>query len=267
MFSSTSIDTGQQKVQEITQLADILGTYVWVYSGDLNEFSGGDVEDLLHGSYKDEKEFITKHSITFSNAKHLPGQPVKPKNVNGHVTWGSSKIIFNGVRIRTPSEGYWEILKTEDQSEETPWLDDEGNAVGAAVVHDDNGFPFLIFDWNLPLDSIPSHLCWLGYYVGKRLVDGKDWRLTDKERRRLGIGRKSKRVAQIAKEGKTGVDEDEDEDEDEDSQSGTSDEESDVDEEDTDADGSSEGEAASKDVGEKRKASDGEMGANKRRRD
>jgi len=132
--------------------------------------------------------------------------------------------------------------------------------VGAMAVQDDNGYPFLVFDWSHPPGC---HSSWSGYYVGKRLVDGKDWRLTDKERGRLGIGRKCKRVAQFAKEGKTVVD-----DEEEDSHSGSSDEE-DEDEEDEDEDtnaGGKEENAASKDVGEKRKASDGETSANKRRR-
>ncbi len=81
-------------------------------------------------------------------------------------------------------------------------MDSEGNAVGAAVVLDDNGSPFLVFDWHHP----PALRCsWSGYYVGKRLVEGKDWRLTDEERCRLGMGATFRSVEQLFKEGSPGV--------------------------------------------------------------
>jgi hypothetical protein len=97
------------------------------------------------------------------------------------------------------------------------------------------------------------------------LVEGKEWRFTDKERSRLGIGRTFESVAQFAKEGRKGVYEEEEDDSDEEDvdASGSSGEDA-VSEEDA---GESSGEnAVSEDVGEKRKASNGQTGANKRRR-
>ena len=262
MFLSTyhSTDTGTQEIRKTpTQLADILGTYVWVYSGD-PEFSG-DVEEMFRSYCKDDT-FITEHSITLGAAEHS-SEPVAPKNVNGHITWGTLKVTFDGVRrVRKGwssdaavswMESYWEMLLTEDENSE-PWLDVKGNAVGAAVVLDDNGYPFLVFDWRHPPGC---HSSWSGYYVGKRLVEGKEWRLTDEERGRLGIGRTSKSVAPFVKERST---DDEEEDDFHGRWYGGEDEE------DADTGGSSGEDAVSEDVGEKRKASNGGTGANKRRR-
>ena len=149
------------------------------------------------------------------------------------------------------------MLLTEDENSE-PWLDVEGNAVGAAVVLDDNGYPFLVFDWSHPPGC---HSSWSGYYVGKRFVEGKEWRLTDEERGRLGIGKKFRDVAQLVKEGSPGVYEEDSEEENFDGRAYGN-----LDEEDVEAGESSEEEASSEDVGEKRKASGGETGANKRPR-
>ena len=257
-------DTGTQEIRKTpTQLADILGTYVWVYSGD-PEFDG-DVEEMYRSHCEDDTDFITRQSITLGAAKQDPSRPVALKDVNGHITWGTLKVTFDGVRRVREGwssdaavswiESYWEVLLTEDEDEDSEvWLDMEGNAVGAAVVLDDNGCPFLVFDWSHPPGC---HSSWSGYYVGKRLVEGKEWRLTDEERGRLGIGKTFKSVAQSVKEGSPGVYEEDSEE----SDFGGSDEE------DVDAGGSSEEDtAASEDVGEKRKASNDETGANKRRR-
>jgi hypothetical protein len=265
-----STDTGTQEICKTpTQLADILGTYVWVYSGD-PEFSG-DVEEMNRSYCKDDKDFIATHSIILGTAKNYTGRPAELENVNGHIAWGTAKVEFDGVRrvrerwssdVAVPwTESYWEVLLTEDENSE-PWLDMEGNAVGAAAVLDDNGYPFLVFDWHHPY---AGHGSWSGYYVGKRLVEGKEWRFTDKERSRLGIGRTFESVAQFAKEGRKGVYEEEEDDSDEEDvdASGSSGEDA-VSEEDA---GESSGEnAVSEDVGEKRKASNGQTGANKRRR-
>ena len=244
-----------------------------VYSGD-PEF-GGDLEERDRPYYKSDEEFIEKQHITLAvDAKHPPGQPVELKDVRGHVVYGACKVVFNGLgRLRVGRskkktvpflKNYWELLNTEDESDDPPWLDDEGNALGAGAVKDDNGHPFLVFDWSHPPGC---HSSWSGYYVGKRLVDGKDWPLTDEEERRLGIGIKCEHVAQIAKGKKEREKEkkarekkvkEEEVKEEEEVKVKT--------EENTDADGSSREEAASKDVGDKRKASDGEMGAKKRRR-
>jgi len=267
-FLDWGTDTGTQEICKTpTQLADILGTYVWVYSGD-PEF-GGDVEEMHRSYSKDDTDFITRHSITLS-AEH-PSQPVALKNVNGHITWGTLQVAFDGVRrVRERwssdaavswMESFWEVLLTEDEDSEDnePWLDVKGNAVGAAVVLDDNGCPFLVFDWSHPPGC---HSSWSGYYVGKRLVKGKEWRLTDEERGRLGIGSTFRSVAQV-KGGSLDVyddDDDEDEEEEEESDYGGSDEE------DVDASGKNGEDTVSEAVGEKRKASNGETGANKRRR-
>ena len=226
-----------------------------MYSGD-PEFPGN-VEEENRSYYKDDTQFITMHTITLGTAKD---KPVEPENVNGHITWGTVKVVFEGVRrVRKGlssdksipyMESYWEVLLTEDENGEV-WLDMEGNTVGAAVALDDNGYPFLVFDWSHPPGC---HSSWSGYYVGKRLVEGKGWRLTDEEQGRLGIGISSRRVA---KEGRTGVIEEENgcHSSDEDGSSG----------EDASESGEEE-DAASEDVKGKRKASKGETGANKRRR-
>lgn len=196
-----------------TQLADILGTYVWVFSGD-PEFPG-DVEKLNRGNYKDDAAFIATYSMTLDTAKHPPGEPVAPEDVSGRISWYSVKVTFNGVRgVRegwfsdgAVMESYWEVLLTDDDEDEDDfdsqiWLDSEGNTVGASVVLDDNGSPFLVFDGHHP----PAcHGSWSGYYLGKRLVKGKDWRLTDEERGRLGIGAKFRGMEQLFKEGTPGV--------------------------------------------------------------
>ncbi|KAF8717586.1 hypothetical protein AX14_012141 [Amanita brunnescens Koide BX004] len=194
-----------------TRLADILGTYVWVFSGD-PEFPE-DVEDTIRGYYKDDAEFIAKHTITLDAAKRRPGKPVAPKDVTGHISWGSLKVTFNGVRrVRRGRsskgalvESYWEVLLTEGDwdkdHDSATWLDLEGNAVGAAVVLDDNGSPFLVFDWHHPPGG---HMSWSGYYLGKRLVEGKSWRLTGAERDRLGIGATFRGVEQLFNEGTPG---------------------------------------------------------------
>jgi len=217
-----------------------------VYSGD-PEFEG-DVEEMNRSDYKDDTEFIARHSITLGTAKD---QPVEPKNVKGHVTWGMFKVVFDGVqRVRKGlssdeaipyMESYWEVLLTEDENSEA-FLEMRGNLVGVAVVLDDNGYPFLVFDWSHPYADRCS---WSGYYVGKRLVEGKGWRLTDEEQGRLGIEISSSKVAQFVKEGSS---------DEEDGSSG-------------DAAGESgeEKDAVPEDVKGNRKASNGETGANKRR--
>jgi hypothetical protein len=195
-----------------TQLADMLGTYVWVFSGDPE--LPGEVEYLSRHYYPDDAAFIAKHSTMLDAAKHNPGQLVAPEDVSGYVAWCEVKMTFDGVRsVRegwsessdTPvRESYWELLMSDEQDDEEAyfWLDWAGNAVGAAVVLDDNGSPFLVFDWHHPPGS---HASWSGYYLGKRLVEGKDWRLTDEERTRLGIGATFRSVEQLVKEGSPGV--------------------------------------------------------------
>lgn len=94
-----------------------------MYSGD-PEF-GGETKEY-HGNYKDD--FITKHHITLSAPKHDSSQSVAPEAVNGHITWGTLKVLFDGVRrvrerwssdVAVPwMESYWEVLLTEDVSEE-----------------------------------------------------------------------------------------------------------------------------------------------------
>ncbi len=235
-----------------TRLADILGTYVWVFSGDPEW--GGDVPEMFHKGYPDDKAFIAQHSIMLGAAKHRPGRPVAPKDVSGHITWGTLKVAFDGVRgVRAGRssnavviESYWEVLLTEDpedDSESARWLDKEDNTVGAAVVLDDNGFPFLVFDWHNPPGG---HSSWSGYYLGKRLVEGEQWRLTGEEEERLGIGASFRSVEQLVKEGSPGVYEEDFEDEEYFCR---------------DADGSS-GEEA---FGEKMKASIDERGTKKRK--
>ena len=136
--------------------------------------------------------------------------------------------------------------------------DMKGNAVGAAVVVDDNGSPFLVFDWHHPY---ACHGSWSGYYLGKRMMEGKEWRLTDEERGRLGMGKTFKSVERLVKKGSSRVyEEDEGEDDDDDDE-----EDDDDDDDDDDVDTGGE-DAVSEDVGEKRKASDDETGAKKRRR-
>ena len=188
-----------------------------MFSGD-QEYPE-DVEQGRRGDYTDDTAFIAKYSITLSAAKHNPGQLVAPEDLRGRVTFWECKVVFEGVRgVRegwssdgAVMESYWELLLTENR-EENPdedededydlWLEPEGNAVGVAVVQDDNGFPFLVFDWHLP-DA--PRCSWDGYYVGKRLVAGKEWRLTNEERGRLGIGAKFRSVEQLFKEGSPGV--------------------------------------------------------------
>lgn len=202
----------------------------------------------MHRSHsKDDTDFITRHSITLGAAKHDPSRPVEPKDVNGHITWGTLDVAFNGVRrVREGwssdtavlwMESYWELLLTEDDSRDV-WLDMKGNAVGAAAVLDDNGCPFLVFDWRHPPGC---HSSWSGYYVGKRWVEGKEWRLTDEERGRLGIGRTSRSVEQFVKDGSPAVD----------TKANDLGSDGSEDEEDVDAGESSGEDAVSVDVGEK----------------
>ena len=181
-----------------------------MFSGD-REYPE-DLEKGRRGGHTDDEAFIAKYSITLSAAKHNPGQPVAPEDLRGRVTFWELWAAFEGVRgVRegwssdgAVMESFWEVLLTEnhEEDEEEVWLDDEGNAVGVAAVLDDNGSPFLVFDWHHP----PMPRCsWSGYYVGKRLVEGKDWRLTDEERGRLGIGATFRSVEQLFKEGTPGM--------------------------------------------------------------
>jgi hypothetical protein len=254
-----STDTGTQEVHKTsTQLAEILGTYVWVYSGN-PEFPG-DIEEL-YCKDADDAAFIMQHSITLSAAKLHPSQPVAPENITGHIAWGTLKTAFDGVRHMREGwssdvavswmESYWEMLLTDDEDNDV-WLDMNGNVVGAAAVLDDNGCPFLVFDWSHPPGCRSS---WSGYYVVKRLAEGKEWQLTDVERGRLGIGSTFRSVAKLMKEGSPGVYEEDSEKDFSGDEYGSSDEEDvDVGEE----------KALSEDVGEKRKASDSETGTKKR---
>ncbi|KAF8329035.1 hypothetical protein F5887DRAFT_1005244 [Amanita rubescens] len=147
-----------------TRLADILGTYVWLFSGDPEW--GGDVEDMHRSDYKDDAAFIARHSIMLGAAKHRPGQSVAPEDVSGHIALGGKSS--NAAVV----ESYWEVLLNEEQDDEdsATWLDTEGNAVGVSVVLDDNGSPFLVFEWHL---QGGGHSSWSGYYLGKRLVKGE----------------------------------------------------------------------------------------------
>jgi hypothetical protein len=218
----------------------------------------------------DDEDFIRNQSITLAAAKHRPGKSVLPKSVYGHIGWGTLKIAFDGMRpVREGSSSdasvpwiasYWEVLLTPgDDEESNDWLDMEGNTVGAAKVLDDNECPFLVFDWSHPPGC---HSSWSGYYLGKRVVEGKEWRLSDEERGRLGIGCTFKSVEKSAKEGSPGVYSEDSEEE----EYSRVYEYVDPDQEDKDEEESSEEEAPPEDVGEKRKASDSETGANKRRR-
>ena len=186
-----------------------------MFSGD-PEYPG-DVEKMNRGDYEDNAAFIATYNMTLDAAKNRPGEPVAPEDVSGYISWYSVKVTFNGVRGARGEreelssdgavmESYWEVLLNEfdedDDSDSVDWLDLEGNAVGAAVVLDDNGSPFLVFDWHHPEAPRCS---WSGYYLGKRLVEGKDWRLTDEERGRLGIGATFRGVEQLFKEGTPGV--------------------------------------------------------------
>ncbi|KAF8344825.1 hypothetical protein F5887DRAFT_1075015 [Amanita rubescens] len=239
-----------------TKLTDMLGTYAWVFSGD-PEYPG-EVEKLSRRDYPDDSDaaFIAKYSIMLdAGAKHTPGEPVAPEDVSGYVAWCYVKMTFESVRsVREGwpessdpdapiTESYWEVLMTEEQDDEEAyfWLDWAGNAVGAAVVLDDNGSPFLVLDWHHPP---ADHGSWSGYYLGKRLVEGKDWRLTDEERVRLGIGATFRSVEQLVKEGTPGVYSEDSEDSEEEK-----------------VGGSSEKKAA----GKKRKANTDETGAKKRK--
>ena len=202
-----------QEIRETrTRLADILGTYVWVFSGD-PEFPG-DVEETIRDHYKNNADFFAEHTITLDAAKHRPGRSVAPKDVSGHISWGTLKVTFNGMRgVRggRSSDGAlikscWEVLLTEGDRdkdyESATWLDLEGNTVAATAVLDDNGSPFLVFDWHHPPGG---HMSWSGYYLGKRLVEGKNWRLSGKERDRLGMGDTFRDVEQLFNKGSPGV--------------------------------------------------------------
>ena len=242
----------------------MLGTYAWVFSGD-PQFSG-DTKDLIRVYYEDDADFIAKHTITLDAAEHRPGRPVAPKDVTGRISWGTLKITFNGVRGVQEGwssdgafmESCWEVLLNEvDEDKDYDsaiWLDLKGNTVGAAVVLDDSGSPFLVFDWNHPPGC---HSSWSGYYLGKRLVEGKDWRLTDEERGRLGIGATFRDVEQLFNKGSPGVYSEDSEEEDyrcrEDSEEKDYRCREDSEEEDL------------KVVGKKRKADTGETGAKKRK--
>ena len=100
-------------------------------------------------------------------------------------------------------------------------------------------------------------------------MKGKEWRLTDEERGRLGIGSTFRSVAQVKGGSLDVYDDDDDDDEDEEDDEEEEEEENDYggsDEEDVDASGKNGEDTVSEAVGEKRKASNGETGANKRRR-
>ncbi len=168
---------------------------------------------MRRGDFKDDASFIAKYSITLSAKKDLPDQPVAPKDISGRITFYTLKVAFNGMRrVRkgwSPSahamESFWEVLLTVGKNVDywaEMWWDIRDNAVAASVVLDDNGSPFLVLDWKHPEGC---EGWWTGYYLGKRLVEGKDWRLTDAERGRLGIGATFRSVEQLVKEGTPGV--------------------------------------------------------------
>ncbi|KAF8343328.1 hypothetical protein F5887DRAFT_973443 [Amanita rubescens] len=239
-----------------TRLADILGTYVWLFSGDPEW--GGDVV-AMHHDYTDDAAFIARHSIMLGAAKHRPGQSVAPEDVSGHITWGTFTVAFDGMRrVRKGRssnaavvESYWEVLLNEKQDDEDSarWLDTEGNGVGVSVVLDDNGSPFLVFEWHL---GGGGHSSWSGYYLGKRLVKGKEWQLTTNEQDRLGMEARFRSVERSVKGGRPRVYE---EDEGEEDYYGRSDEDEISGEE-------TSGEEA---VREKSKASSDERGAKKKK--
>ncbi|KAF8340197.1 hypothetical protein F5887DRAFT_919469 [Amanita rubescens] len=236
---------------ESAQLADMLGTYVWVFSGDPQMC--GDLEKMRRGDFTDDAGYIANYSIKLGAANHRPDQPVAPEDISGQITFYTLKVAFDGLRrVRngwSPSaaarESFWEVLLVdEDQDYFDMWWDIRDNAVAAAVVLDDNGFPFLVYDWQHPGGCQGA---WTGYYLGKRSVEGKDWRLTDEERARLGIGATFRSVEQLVKEGSPGVYSEDSEEEDDSCGRGA---------------GGSNGEKA---VGKKGKASTDETGAKKRK--
>jgi len=217
-----------QKLQEVvtgvdirfdtpTKLDDVVGKYFIAYSGDPH--FPGDVEEMSKMGYDNVAEFLERHTLTLGAPE---GEAVTLANAQGRINWGTVSHAYTGMeRLREKwsadesvpwLESYWRIIITEDENEEG-WLDHDDNAIGVMKVNDDNGCPFLCFDWSHPPGC---HSSWSGYYVCKKMVKGKSWRLTEREKARLGIDMSKPRVERLAKGENASSDEDEDGTEEED---------------------------------------------------
>jgi hypothetical protein len=176
-----------------------------VYSGDRE--SPGIVPEIGGST---ESNFMT---VLAKN-----GEPVVPENLYGEVRWFDIRFTYKGVkRIRekrgndkTPwKESCWEVIGDNDtENPEYDYevvFDNEGNAIIVSQAVDDNGNPFLLFDWSTPY---AGHGTMWGYYVGKKIVKGQkrgQW-LSEEEMERLGMDLSFKQVERLAKEGSIGSD-------------------------------------------------------------
>jgi len=143
-------------IKQISLLCLCLNPFfnIWVYSGD-PEFPG-DVEESYRRPYPSDDAFFAEHSITL-NVAAPDLKTVAPKDVRGCINWGTLKVNYNGTkRVRKGwsknesvgwMESCWEVVLEEDDTRDA-WLVPNGNSVGASAVLDDNGQPFLVFDWS-----------------------------------------------------------------------------------------------------------------------
>ena len=143
------------------------------------------------------------------------GKPILPENTRGKITWGSCRVELHGVRRGKPLAAsannrledlsplqaddptdwvasFWIIEDIVEDSEQ--WLDPESNGFGATSVLDDQGHPFLFFNWAMAGIGGGGDTAWSGYFLGKKVVgsleegDSKRWMLSREEKIRLGIG-------------------------------------------------------------------------------
>jgi hypothetical protein len=176
-----------------------------VYSG--NPQNPGVLPDFVFGGNPD---------INYITVLVKKGEPIVPENVYGKVVWYDSKFTYKGVkRVREENgddktpwvESCWEVIGNNDtdnrEYDSEVGFANEENEIILSQVLDDNGNPFLLFDWSTPYGG---HSTASGYFIGKKVIKGRDWGiwLSDSEMKRLGIDLSFEQIERLAKEGSIG---------------------------------------------------------------
>jgi hypothetical protein len=105
-------------------------------------------------------------------------------------------------------KNFWEIKEIKWQGRAI--MDSEGNGFGVCEVKDDNGNPFLKYEWG-DAEDYGCHASDFGFYVGKKVDDrDEECQLTDYERVRLGLVLNEAEVEELATKGYISESSDED---------------------------------------------------------
>lgn len=124
-----------------------------------------------------------------------PGKEAIPGNIMGSAAFGRLKGDFHGLEEVKEEDNikknYWDIILLEWKGQQ------EGQAFGATKVVDDEGNPFIEFQAYLGYSGCVPH--WSMYLLKKQQAAAVSERLTNSEKKRLGIGKSDEDVETLAK--------------------------------------------------------------------